>query len=1035
MYSYRVSVRLLSCWFYASKDVCIYHKLILMRLYLFILMLLIAPLFLVAQEGTINGVLLDQESGEPLPFSNVFNKSVNSGTVTDIDGLFNVSASIGDTLQFSYTGYETYQVIVANFDDLKISLGSALLELEEVVVIGYSTATKKELTGAVSVVKADEIEALNPNRLEQALQGQSAGVQITSQSGSPGGGFNIRIRGISSNGNNNPLILVDGVRYEDLSALDPSSIESINVLKDASASIYGVQAANGVILITTKKGAEGMKPTVNLHTYYGIQETARKIPTLNATEYAVLTNESHVNGGSAPPYTNISGLGEGTDWQDEVFERAPVSNANLNVRGGGSRSTYSVGGSYFNQEGIVGGDKAAFERYTGNLNFGVEVVDNLKFNAIVAYARQNRKTLSENAIGSILFNALNMPPTLSSLDGNGDYILAEGLGSEVINPLAQMANTYNDVDVNRFTGKIGFTYEPIPGLSIESSVPYNFSGVRSKTFGPKAFYGSGKVFNATESSISESSENYTSWGWDNVLNYEHIFRNAHKFNFTLGSSIYEERYKGLYGSGFGIPNNSYEFAALFQANEIRDNGASSGEGIFRLMSYFGRIQYSYNYKYLASVILRRDGTTRFGPNNRFGYFPSISLGWVVSEESFLQDATNIDFAKIRLSYGETGNDKIGDFRYVSSLNGEAEYILNGGQLISGQAIGAIANPDITWETNIQFNLGADLNLFDNHLSVTADYFYKESQDLLLAIPVSGLTGYTAPGGGLPIANAGSIRNSGFELAVNYQDKINEKVDFNIGFNVTKIKNETLGLNDGVSFIQGGGFGIGQLPPTRWEVGQPIGYFYGRVTDGVFQTQEEVEIHGAQPNAQPGDIRFVDLNQDGIVDQEDRTFIGNPIPEYIIGINFNVNFYNFDFSVFADAQLNRDVVRNYERNLPLTNRTAYSIDRWHGEGTSDYFPRLTIGASENILFSDFYIEDGSYLRIKNIQLGYTIPEALSQRAGMKQLRLYGSVTNLFTFTNYQGYDPNISSGSPLASGIDIGYYPQARTFIGGLKVTF
>lgn len=1006
-----------------------------MRSNLLVLMLLLVPLFLVAQEGTIKGVLLDQENTEPLPFSNIYNVSSGSGSVTDMDGQFSVLASIGDTLQFSYTGYATQEIVVVNFEDLTINLGFGLAELEEVVVIGYSTSTKKEITGAVSIVKADEIEALNPNRLEQALQGQSAGVQISSQSGSPGGGFNIRIRGISSNGNNNPLILVDGVRYEDLSALDPSSIESINVLKDASASIYGVQAANGVILITTKTGKEDTKPTVDIHYYYGIQETARKIPTLNATEYALLTNEAHVNGGSAPPYTSIAGLGEGTDWQNEVFETAPVTNVNLNVRGGGSRSTYAIGGSFFEQDGIVGGDQAAFKRYTGNLNYGVEVIDNLKFTSIVAYTHQKRKTLSENAIGSVLFNALNMPSTLSPLDDNGAFTLADGLGSEVINPLAQIANTFNDVNVNRFTGKIGFTYEPIPGLSIESSVPYNFSNVRGKTFGPEIFFGAGKVFNATESSIFEFAESYTSWGWDNVVNYEKFFNTAHKFNFTLGTALYEERFRGLYGSGFGVPNNSYEFAALFQANEIRDNGANSGAGIFRLMSYFGRIQYSYNYKYLASFILRRDGTTRFGPNNRYGYFPSLSLGWVASEEAFLKDVDFIDFAKVRLSYGETGNDKIGDFRYVSSLNGEAEYIFNGGQLVSGQAVGTIANPDITWETNIQFNFGVDLNLFDNHLSVTADYFYKESQDLLLAIPVSGLTGYTAPGGGLPIANAGSIRNTGFELAVNYNDNLNERVKYSIGFNATQLKNETLNLNDGVSFISGGGFGIGQLPPTRWEVGQPIGYFYGRVTDGIFQSQEEVEIHGAQPGASPGDIRFVDLNQDGIVDQEDRTFIGSPIPEFILGVNFNVDFYNFDFSIFADAQLNIDLVRNYERNLPLTNKTAYSIDRWYGAATSDDFPRLTIGASENTLFSDFYIEDGSYFRIKNIQLGYTLPEALSRKAGMKKFRIYGSVTNLFTFTNYQGYDPNISSGSPLDAGIDVGYYPQARTFIGGIKATF
>lgn len=1006
-----------------------------MKFKIAVLLLFFAPFLLSAQEGTVQGVILDQANGDPLPFSSVLNKRTSAGTVTDLDGTFNVSAMIGDTLEFSYLGYASQNRVVADFTEMTVSLSESTAQLEEVVVIGYSTATKKELTGAVSIVKAEEIEALNPNRLEQALQGQSAGVQISSQSGSPGGGFNIRIRGISSNGNNNPLILVDGVRYEDLSALDPSSIESINVLKDASASIYGVQAANGVILITTKTGRAEMKPTVTIHSYFGSQETARQIPTLNATEYALLTNEAYVNGGSAPPFTDVSALGAGTDWQEEVFQTAPLSNTTINVRGGGSRSTYAIGGSFFDQKGIVGGDKAGFQRYTANLNYGVQILDNLKFTTIVAYANQNRKTLLENTIGSVLFNALNMPPTLSPLTNEGAYTLAEGLGAEVINPLAQMANTYNNTDVNRFTGKVGLTFEPIKGLTFESSVPFNFSNVRGKFFGPEVFYGSGKVFNTTESSISENFENFTSWGWDNVLNYERFVNQVHKFNFTLGTSLYEERYKGLFGSGFGIPNNSFDFAALFQAQEIRDNGASSGEGIFRLMSYFGRIQYSYNYKYLVSVILRRDGTTRFGPNNRFGYFPAISLGWVLSEEDFLESAEFIDFAKLRLSYGETGNDKIGDFRYVSSLNGEAEYILPNGQLISGRAIGAIANPDISWETNIQFNLGLDLNLFDNHLTLTTDYFFKESQDLLLAVPVSGLTGYTAPGGGLPIANAGSIRNSGIELAVNYQDRIGEKLDFSFGFNVTKLKNETLGLNDGVAFIQGGGFSIGQLPPTRWEVGRPIGYFYGRVTDGVFQNQSEIEAHGVQPDAQPGDIRFVDLNQDGIVDQEDRTFIGNPIPEYILGINLNVNFLDFDFSVFADAQLNRDLVRNYQRNLPLTNRTAYAIDRWYGPGTSDFDPRLTIGASDNVLFSDFFVEDGSYLRIKNIQLGYNFPKSWIEKAGMRSLRIYGSVTNLVTFTSYQGYDPNISSGSPLDSGIDIGYYPQARNFIGGIKVTF
>lgn len=1002
----------------------------------FILVLsLILPTVFWAQTGTLTGSVKDADSGEALAFVNVLNQTQQEGTVTDLDGAFSISARLGDTVVISYIGYERRLLRVANFDAKDITLRASSADLEEVVVIGYSTSTKKEVTGAVSLVKADEIEALNPNRLEQALQGQSAGVQISSQSGSPGGGFNVRIRGISSNGNNNPLILVDGVRYEDLSALNPSSIESINILKDASASIYGVQAANGVILITTKKGKQESTPTVDLHAFYGVQETARKIPVLNATEYALLTNEAHANGGSTPPFTSIAGLGAGTDWQNEVFEVAPIFNVNLDVRGGGSRSTYAVGGSFFDQKGIVGGDDASFQRYTGNINYSTELNDKLTFNTVLAYSKQERQTLLENTIGSVLFNALNMPPTLSPYQADGSFTLAEGLGAEVINPIAQIANTYNETYTNRFAGTAGITFEPIEGLTFNSSLPFNYSLVRSKNFGPEVFYGSGKVFNTTESVVSEAFQNFNSWGWDNVLNYERIFADLHKFNFTLGTSLYEERYEGLFGTGFGIPNNSYEFAALFQANEIRDNGASSGKGIFRLQSYFTRIQYNYDFKYLASFILRRDGTTRFGPNNRFGYFPSLSLGWVLSEEDFLKDNQWLDFAKMRVSYGETGNDRIGDFRYVASLNGEAEYIFNGNNLVTGQAIGAIANPDISWERNVQFNIGLDANLFDNHFTVTADYFLKESRDLLLAIPVSGLTGYTAPGGGLPIANAGSIRNSGVELSLNYQNEISENFNYRLGVNATQLENTTLSLNDGVAFIQGGGFGIGQLPPTRWEVGLPIGYFYGRKTNGVFQTQAEIEEYGIQPNAQVGDLRFVDINEDGKIDQEDRTFIGNPIPEYIFGFSINVNVHNFDFSAFANAELNRDIVRNYERNLPLTNKTAYVIDRWAGPGTSNDFPRLTTGATENNLFSDFFIEDGSYLRIKNVQLGYTLPARITESWGVKSLRFYAAANNLFTFTNYQGYDPNISSGSPLDAGIDIGYYPQARNYLGGLKVIF
>ncbi len=999
-------------------------------------MLCCLPALLFGQANMIKGKVTFAEDGTPIPFANVYNKSTQSGVVTDAEGLFSLEASPGDEIECSYIGLVNFNFTVNSFEFLTIEMEEEGTLLDEVVVVGFSTSTKKELTGAVSVVKADQVESLNPTRLEQALQGQTAGLQISSQSGSPGGGFNIRIRGITSNGNNNPLILVDGVRYEDLSSLDPSTVESINVLKDASASIYGVQAANGVILITTKKGKQSSKPTIDFHTYYGIQETARKIPVLNAQEYAVLINEAYVNGGSLPPYTNISSLGEGTDWQDEVFQQAPVTNATINVRGGGDRSSYAIGAGWFRQEGIVGGEKAFFERYNANLNYETELSKSLKFQSIVAYSNVLRRGLLENSLGSVLFNALNMSPLMSVYDAQGNFTLADGLGSEVINPLAQIANTFNRTDVDRVNGKTGLIFTPVEGLSIESSLAFNYSNVRYIDFGPEIYYGVGKVFNNTESVVNENFQLFSSWAWDNVINYSRTFATLHKVKATLGSSLYEEKYRGLFGTGFGIPNNSYNFAALSQANEIRDGGTSSGRGIFRLASVFARAEYSYDSKYLVSLILRRDATSRFGPDYRFGYFPSVALGWVVSQESFMQDMDNVDFLKLRFSYGETGNDKIGDFRYVSSLNGEAEYVFDGNRLDrSGKAIGAIPNPEIQWERNTQLNVGLDASFWNEKISVTADYFVKESNDLLLTVPVSGLTGASAPGAAAPVANAGSIRNSGIELQLNYSDRIGKDLTFDLGFNATKLKNETTGLADGVAFISGGVFGIGNLPPTRWEVGMPIGYFFGYKTDGIFQSQGDIENHAKQQNASVGDLKYVDLNRDGVIDQNDRTFIGNPIPEYVFGMSFNAKFRNLDFSAFAEAQTGRDLVRNYERNLPLTNKTAYYIDRWYGPSTSEDFPKASIGANDNDQFSDFWIEDGSYLRIKNVQLGYTFPKSWLGSSGLQQIRLYASVNNLFTLTRFTGYDPNISSGDPLASGIDIGFYPQARTYISGLKVIF
>lgn len=1008
-----------------------------MKVLMIVFMLFTGSFLLSAQEKTVSGVVTSAEDGLPLPGVTVLIKGTSDGTSTDFDGKFSLNVAGPDAvLIFTFIGFETQEIPVGNQSKIDIVMKESASQLEELVVIGYGTTTEKELTGAVSVVKAEAIESLNPTRVEQALQGQTAGVQISSQSGSPGGGFNVRIRGISTNGDNNPLILVDGVRYDDLSALDPSTIESVNILKDASASIYGVLAANGVVLITTKQGSKDSKTKFTFDAYYGVQETMRKIPVLNATEYAALANEAFANGGQAIPFPNLSGLGEGTDWQDEVFQTAPIQNYRLNAMGGSAKSTFSIGVGYFDQEGIVGGENASFQRLTLNLNTTTGLSESIKLNNVINYTNSNRKTLVENALGSVLFNALNMAPTLTPRDADGNFTLADGLGGEVINPLAQIADTYNDTWTNRVSGLVGLDIEtPVENLTVSSSLAYNFSHVRYRGFFPESFYGIGKVFNRPESSVAENQAIYYNLSWDSYLKYDFDLNDVHKFSVTLGSSIFKNGGEFIGATGFGIPNNDPSLGDLSQANEIREGGATSFQYDTRQLSYFGRVEYNFNYKYLASIIVRRDGTTRFGPENRFGYFPSASVGWVLSEEDFLRGSDVLPYAKLRASYGITGNDKIGDFRYISLLNGESTYVFGGNDLRNGLALGALANPNIAWERNKQLDIGLDLELFDGKIMLTTDYFVKTSEDLLLAVPASALTGVAAPGSGFPFANAGSIRNTGIELQINYSTTIGDDFKLDVGYNVTKLTNETLRLNDGVAFIQDGQFGIGQLPPNRWQVGMPIGFFYGLQTDGIFQNQSEIEGSAQVNNATPGDLRYVDQNNDGQITADDRVMIGNPIPDYMMGFTLNAAYKGFDFSFFADAQLGNEVIRNYERNLPLTNKTAYYLDRWNGEGTSNDFPKISTGANDNDLFSDFWVEDGSYMRIKNIQLGYTLPEAAISKIGFQSCRIYASVNNLYTFTNYSGYDPNISSGSAVAAGNDIGYYPQPRTYIFGIKASF
>ena len=1000
-----------------------------------------------SQTINVKGIVKDASSGEILPGVSILVKGSSSGTQTDFDGLYFLSkVNKNAVLVFRYLGYKQKEVVVTS-GTINVSLVLEAQSLDEIVLIGYGSQKKKETTGAVSVISSQTIEDLKPTRIEQALQGQVAGVNITTTSGAPGAASNIRIRGVSTNGDNQPLILVDGNRIEDLSVINPSDIESINILKDATAGIYGVLAANGVIIITTKSGRKNTDFKFTLNSYTGLQNTTREISLLNATEYALLANEAHAANGEALPFTDVRYFGQGTNWQDEVFQTALISSTDITINKGTEKSTYSFGASYLDQDGIVGGDKSNFNRITARLNFTTDLLKNLKFTSSSVYTNTNRKGLSENTLGSVLFNALNMPSNLSIRDTDGNYTLApnDGVGIEVINPLAQIQDSYNKAWVNKFSGSYGLNYSFLKHFSVESRIQFNQAKVTSKNYTPEVFYGNSKVFNngvldddINNAGVFEGEQTYKDYTFDAFVKYEQNINDAHDIKFLLGTSVY--RSQGINDvslTGFGANGNSLSSVSVSDADSFQDNLelSNSPRQFFddRLLSYFTRFQYNYKSKYLFSAVLRRDGSSNFGPENKFGFFPSGSLGWVASEESFLEDSDAINFLKFRASYGIIGNARIGSFGFVSTMSGEGVYVFDDA-LTYGSAEGVLSNPEVRWEKQKPLDFGVDMRLF-NRFDITADYFSKTTEDLLIRAEVSGILGVSAPGSGVPTINAGTIRNEGIEFSIAYKERISDDFKFGLTYNFTTLKNEVLKVNLSDDPLTVTGFGLGGQEFARMEVGLPIGYFYGYQTAGIFQTQAEVDEHATQTNANPGDLRFVDLNEDGKITPDDRTNLGDPIPELTMGMNFSFDYKNFDFNMYAFASIGNDIVRNYERNLALTNRPAYYLDRWKGPGTSNTFPRVTTGATGNTLFSDFYVEDGSFVRLQNVQVGYSLNSEEATRFGLDKLRLYLSASNLFTLTNYKGYDPTASNGNPLGGGLDNGFYPSPKTFILGVNLNF
>ena len=1000
---------------------------------------------------TITGSIINERS-EAVPYVKITVKSSKNPFLSDGKGLFQVSVTdpATDVLVFTAMGYQKQEVPVAGQTSLTVVLLEVSQDTKDVVVVGYGTAKSRELTGATSKVKGEDLEKMNMTRMDQALQGQVSGVTVSSNSGSPGGSANIRIRGLSTFGDNDPLILVDGVVY------DSEGLNALNLLKDATAGIYGVRAANGVIIVETKNGAINRKPTMEYNGYFGVQQTARKLDLLTAEEYAVIKNEAFAFGGQTMPFSNTN-LGTGTNWQDSVFSSAPVQSHNLSLSGGTLNTRYSIGLGYFNQEGIVGADKANFGRYNARLNFATDMSEKLKLNSVLLFSSDMRSTLPENGIGSVLYNTINAFPNESVYSSPGTFSYMEEV-SDIINPIAQMMNQYNWSTANKFVGKEEFIYEFNENISLTNRFNYNYANVDAKVFSPLVWYGDGKYANTAANAALESPEveigdsvfidrgaavyeersTYLDLSYEGFVNYDKTFNDIHKVKGTFGVSVFERKGQSLNGVAFGIPNNSLAYADI-SANQAQGgflNNVNSWEFKERLLSAFMRTEYAYKEKYLVSGILRRDGSSKFGPNSRWGIFPTISGGWLLSEEDFFK-SESIDYLKFRASYGVSGNDQIPNFAYRALLNGEGVYVFDD-LITQGAAIGRPANPDLKWETTRQLNLGLDLTWL-KVINFTTNYFIKNTNDLLFQPDVSALLGSYGPGGYPPIINAGDVSNKGWEFELAYQSDRKNLLQTNLNFNLTTINNKVVSVPEGIEYIPGAAFSVGGDVATRFEEGYEIGYFFGYQTEGVFQTQEQIDNAAVvQEGAQPGDLIFKDVNGDGKInfsDDSDKTYLGSAIPDFTMGFAFNFKLKGFDFSGNVYAALGQEIIRNYERQQPYANQLAYVIDRWTGEGSTNEHPRLTTGPTNNNLFSDYYVEDGSFVRLRNLQFGYTLPSTLLRKIHVESLRIYVAANNLITLTRYMGFDPDLGSSSVLSAGVDYGMYPQARSLMGGLQIKF
>lgn len=1016
-----------------------------------------------AQSGIVTGKVYDAETSETLPGVSIRVKGTGQGAISTADGSFRLNATPTDTLVFSFVGFIPQELRVGNRTDLQVFLEANIATLEEVVVVGYGTQKKKVVTGAITGVTSDDLETLPINNVGQALQGRTSGLTIASNSGQPGSGSTIRVRGITTLNNNDPLWVVDGVVVDNggIGYLNQSDVESIEVLKDAaSQAIYGARAAAGVILVTTKSGKRG-RLSVNYNTYFGVSSPARKLNLLNATEYATLRNESSLAAGNAVQFENPESLGEGTDWQDVIFnDNATRQNHELSLSGGNEATTYYLSFGHLQQEGIVASEISEFKRYNIRLNSTHRLASWLTFGENVGYSRDKSVGLgnTNSEFGGPLSSAINLDPVtpvyetrserLSNYPFNVDslgavqspsgqyYGISQHVGQEMSNPLAYIQTRLGNYGwADNIVGNAYLEAEPLEGLKFRSTIGTKIAYWGSESFTPIFFLNASS--NTNQTSFNRGVNWRRDWNLENTVSYTRQI-GQHSLTGLVGMGAYRDNYsRGVNLTVFDIPVDNFDDASLNYSVPVESTNPGGYESAeHKVSSLFTRINYNYAEKYLFTAILRRDGSSRFGSENKYGYFPSVSAGWVTSSEEFWPENNIVNFLKIRGSYGVVGNDNIGDFAYISTIGGGRSYTFGDDGYTIGYSPDAPANPGLKWEETAQTNIGFEANVLED-FTLTFDYYKKVTSGILQYPRIPGYVGAI----GNPAANVGDMENTGFEFELGYNKQIGE-VDFSVNGNVSHLKNEVTYLGDGIEYLDGGvGFQASSAPITRTAVGQPINSFYGYKILGIFQTAADVQAHTnsngtvIQPNAQPGDFIWADLDDDGQISDEDRDFIGSPIPDWSFGISFRASYKSWDLNLMAQGVSGNKIFQGLRRlDIANANYQNKALGRWTGPGTSNSFPRLN-DSDPNQNFSRpsaFYLEDGDYFRLKTIQLGYTLPQSSVSRIGMKQARVYLMAENLFTFTRYTGFDPEIGGG---VMSIDRGIYPQARSYMIGLNVTF